>query len=230
MEEARERLPRQVKNVKVKVTVTGKSLDQQKMLKRKMKNCDNAGWITLNPKAGQYPKQALVTLKTGMFELFQTNFLNLMKSFNIGPTNSLQPVESIKVTKNDNGIERIEYDLTMEIGDIPANLKVKIYLTKSSFDVQGLKPHFETVFEALGNRTIAVYFVEVVLDAIFQSMMNECNLEEYNIYCKTQAKLGLDNGVKPLDKNADQKGKKVKTKIQEPKVKKCNICDSKRAE
>ena len=95
--------------------------------------------------------------------------------------NKSQPEESIKITKNDNGIERIEYDLCM-VGDITANLKVKMYSTSSSFDVQGLKPNFATVFDALGNRTIAVYFVEVILEAIFQSMMNDCNLDDYNIW------------------------------------------------
>ena len=232
-DELRESLPRQVKNMKTTVdknelseedtgnevditklagpreTVTGKSLDQNKMLKRKMKNCDNNGWITLES-GGQYPKQALVTLKTGMFEIFQNNFLNFMKSFKIHPSNKHKPEKSIKVTRNDNGIERAEYDLTMELDGVPVNLKVKIYHTKSSFDVQGLKPHFDTVFEGLGNRTVAVYFVEVVLEAIFQSMMNECNLEEFNEHCKNQLQLGLDNGAKLNSQNAAKKAKKVK--------------------
>ena len=103
VEALRESLSRQVKNVKAtidisdeeltnevdlvkqvgpKVTVTGKTLDQNKMLRRKMKNCDNKGWITLES-GEQYPKQALVTLKTGMFELFKNNFLNFIKSFKI---------------------------------------------------------------------------------------------------------------------------------------------------
>ena len=74
-----------VKQVGPKVTVTGKTLDQNKMLRRKMKNCDNKGWITLES-GGQYPKQALVTL----FELFKNNFLNFMKSFKIHPSNKYQ--------------------------------------------------------------------------------------------------------------------------------------------
>ena len=243
-EETREKLPRQVKNLKntievddmsedenvevekynqlkgPMVTVTGKSLDQQKMLKRKIKNCDNKGWITLNRNAGSYPKQAKVTLKTGMFELFQSNFLKMMEKFSIFPMTKMNPEESIKITMNDNGVERIEYDLKMELDNLSVNLKVKIYLTISAFDVQGLKPHFETVFEELGNRTIAVYFVDVVLEAIFQSMMNECNLEDYNKHCKSQATIGLES------KNADVKTKKAKTKVQDSKVKRCNICDS----
>ena len=56
------------------------------MLRRKMKDCDNKGWITLES-CGQYPKQALVTLKTGMFELFKNNYLNFIKSFKIHPSN-----------------------------------------------------------------------------------------------------------------------------------------------
>ena len=54
----------------------------------------------------------------------------------------------------------------------------KLYSTKSSLDVQGLKSYFSKEVEALGNRTIAVYFVEVVIEAIFQCMMNDCNLEQ----------------------------------------------------
>ena len=105
-EETRESLPRQVKNLKTtidisdeettnevdivkptgpRVTLTGKTLDQNKMLRRKMKNCDNKGWITLES-GGQYPKQALVTI----FELFKNNFLNFMKSFKIHPSNKYQ--------------------------------------------------------------------------------------------------------------------------------------------
>ena len=74
-----------VKQVGPNVTVTGKTLDQNKMLKRNMKNCDNKGWITLES-GGQYPKQALVTL----FELFKNNFLNFMKSFKIHQSNKYQ--------------------------------------------------------------------------------------------------------------------------------------------
>ena len=68
----------------------------------------------------------------------------------------MNPDNSIKLTQNENGIERAEYDLTMEIGNKSVNLKVKLYSTTSSFDVQGLKPNFATEFEALGKRTIAV--------------------------------------------------------------------------
>ena len=222
IEEPKERFPRQAKNAKTimqsseiaedenvevdivkpvgpRFTITGKALDQNKMLKRKMKNCDNSGWVTLE-NGGQYPKQALVTLKTGLFEIFQNNFLNFMKSFSIKPANK----DSIKLTKNDNGIERAEYDLTMDLDATTINLKVKIYHTKSSFDVQGLKPHFDTVFEALGRRTIAVYFVEVIMESIFQSIMNECNLEEYNENLKSQIQLGLENS----DQLTSQKGQK----------------------
>ena len=237
IEEPKERFPRQAKNAKTimqsseiaedenvevdivkpvgpRFNITGKDLDQNKMLKRK--NCNNSGWVTLE-NGGQYPKQALVTLKTGLFEIFQNNFLNFMKSFSIKPANK----DSIKLTKNDNGIERAEYDLTMDIDATTINLKVKIYHTKSSFDVQGLKPHFDTVFEALGKRTIAVYFVEVIMESIFQSIMNECNLEEYNETLKSQIQLGLENSDQLTSQNGDKKAKKVK----EIKMKKCNICN-----
>ena len=99
-----------------------------------------------------------------MFEILQNNFLDFMRGFNIYPQNKNHPESSIKITQNDNGVERIEYDLSME--DISANLKVKLYSTTSSLDAQGLKPHYATVFEALGNKTIGVFFAEVVLEAI----------------------------------------------------------------
>ena len=78
-DEIREKLPRQAKNTKaiveiedenivehpdagqkqklVRVTKTGKSLDQNKMLRRKADNCDTGSWVTINNKAGQYPMQ-----------------------------------------------------------------------------------------------------------------------------------------------------------------------------
>ena len=113
--ETREKLYRLAKNAKniidelsdddtmnsvrqVRATVTGKTMDQQKMLKRKMKNCDNDGWISLNRESGQYPNQVHVTLKTGLFELFQGSFLELMKMFNIHPKNRDIPEESTKIT------------------------------------------------------------------------------------------------------------------------------------
>ena len=46
-----------------RIKFTGKTLDQQKMLKQKMLNCNNENWISLNKKAGSYPKQAYVTLR-----------------------------------------------------------------------------------------------------------------------------------------------------------------------
>ena len=126
----------------IRATVTGKTLDEQKMLKRKLKNCENEGWITQNRESGQYPNQVHVTLKTGLFELFQGNFLELMRKSNIHLKNRDKPEESTKITVNDNGVERVEYDLSMDIENTSANLKVKIYSTTSAFDVQGLKPHF----------------------------------------------------------------------------------------
>ena len=110
--------------------------------------------------------------------------------------------------------------------DITADLKIKMYCTKSSFDVQGLKPHFATVISTLGDRTIAVYFVEVILEAIFQSMMNGCNLDEYNLYCKSQAKLGLNQASK-LSKNGGGKSKKEKKKAENAIENKCKLCDTK---
>ena len=254
VEETRERLPRQVKNAKntfeidvtddeleienveevntikqtmkgPRVTITGKTLDQQKMLRRKMENCDNAGWITVNREAGQYPHQTHVTLKTGLFELFQGSFLVLMSGFNIFPLNKSQPEESLKITLNTNGAERAEYDLSMAVGDLAVNLKIKMYSTTSSFDVQGLKPHFSTVFDALGNRTIAVYFVEVILESIFQTMRKECNLDDYNNHLKSQAKLGMEASSEIMDKKSETKGKKAKAK-NVAGDKKCSICDS----
>ena len=164
----------------IRATVTGKTMDQQKMLKRKLKNCENLGWITQNRESGQYPYQVHVTLKTGLFELFQGSFLELMRKFNVYPRNKDIPEESTKITVNENGIERVEYDLNMTIENISANLKVKIYNTKSFFDVQGLKPHFSTTFEELGQRTIAVYFVDIILESIYQSMRNNVNLDEFD--------------------------------------------------
>ena len=247
LDDVREKLPRQVKNAKKtieidddledeadtqlkkqnkgpRVTKTGKILNQEKMLQRKITNCDNKGWITVNLEHGSYPQQAYVELKTGMYEFFRNNFIEFMKSFNIHLLNKAEPENSIKVTENENGIERTEYDLTMKAGDIAANLKVKMYHTKSSFDVQGLKRNYSMVFEELGNKTIAVYFVEVVLESIFQSMMIKCNLDEYNEYCKTQAKLGLNETAKQLNKNETSK-KKEKGKKQAENESKCSICD-----
>ena len=57
----------------------------------------------------------------------------------------------------------------MEVKDFSIKLKVKLYSTKSSLDVQGLKQHFSSELEVLGNRTVAVYFVEVVMEAIFRN-------------------------------------------------------------
>ena len=247
-EEIREKLPRQAKNTKsiveigddddsienidtvqklkgVRVTKTGKSLDQDKMLRRKVDNCNKSGWITINHSAGQYPMQVHLTLKTGMFELLQNNFLAYMKSFNIFPQNKQNPETCVKITQNDNGIERYEYDLIMEIDGTSAGLKVKLYSTKSSLDVQGLKSYFSKEMEALGNRTIAVYFAEVVIEAIFQCMMNNYNLEQFNEYCKEQLNIGLaSHSNQQINKNSEAKSKKSKNKLLSDL--KCNICDS----
>ena len=185
------------------------------MLKRKVDNCDNNGWVTINHKSGQYPMQVHLTLKTGMFELLQNNFLAYMKGFNVFPQNMQNSENCVKITQNENGIERYEYDLSMEINGSSVGLKVKLYSTKSSLDVQGLKSFFSKEIEALGNRTIAVYFVEVVIEAIFQCMMNECNLEQYNQYCKEQLNLGLASTSKQkINKNETKAKKSKKTDLE----------------
>ena len=148
-----------------------------------------------------------------------------MKGFYIFPQNKNHPESSIKITQNENGIERYEYDLAMEVKDISIKLKVKLYSTKSSLDVQGLKHHFSQELEILGNRTVAVYFQEVVIKAIFQCMKNECNLDQYNEYCKKQLNIGLTEASKQLPKTGEGKQKKNKSKQASADVK-CNICDT----
>ena len=115
----------------------------------------------------------------------------------------------------------------MNINNTSVGLKVKLYSTKSSLDVQGLKSYFSKEIEALGNRTIAVYFVEVVIEAVFQCMMNECDLDQYNEYCKEQLNLGLasiNNSKQQINKNGE--GKIKKSKKQTPNDIKCSICES----
>ena len=131
----------------------------------------------------------------------------------------------MKITQNDNGIERYEYDLVMECNEISVGLKVKLYSTKSSLDVQGLKSYFSKQIEELGNRTVAVYFVEVVIESIFQCMMNKYNLEQYNEYCKEQLNLGLANmnSKQQINKNNEAKSKKSKKQVMNDF--KCGICE-----
>ena len=104
-------------------------------------------------------------------------------------------------------------------------LKVKLYSTKSSLDVQGLKSYFSKQIEELGNRTVAVYFVEVVIESIFQCMMNKYNLEQYNEYCKEQLNLGLANMNSKQQINKNNEAKLKKSKKQAMNDFKCSICE-----
>ena len=58
-----------------------------------------------------------------------------------------------------------------------------------------------------------MYFAEVVIEAIFQCMMNECNLKQFNEHCKEQLNQGLANKSKQqIDKNSDSKTTKKNNK------------------
>ena len=114
-----------------------------------------------------------------------------MKTFHMVPENTEKPEESTHLIVDTNGSQRAEYDLKMKIDNEEVGLKVKFYRTKSSFDVQGLSPHFETVFTTLGDRTIAVYFVEVVLEEIFGGIKGSLDLETLNNQFRVLADLAL---------------------------------------
>ena len=120
--------------VSTRTTVTGKVLDQKKMLKRKLKNCGNEDWIEMLDKGNSY--QVHLRLKTGLYEPLASNFVVIMnKNFNICLKDKNNPENSIKHTRNGNGIERTEYDLTLDIDNEEVGFKVKMYLTKSTLDV-----------------------------------------------------------------------------------------------
>ena len=94
-------------NLSTRTTTTGKVLDQKKMIKRKLINCLNGDWIEVLDKGNL--NQVHLRLKTGLYEPLANNFVQIMnKNFNICLRDKNNPGNSIKHTKNANGIERTE--------------------------------------------------------------------------------------------------------------------------
>ena len=71
-------------------------------------------------------------LKTGLYETLAKNFVQIMQNFKISLKDNKNTSNSIKDTKNANGIERIEFDLTMDVEGIEVQFKVKMYELISS--------------------------------------------------------------------------------------------------
>ena len=58
-------------------------LNQIKMMKRKIVNCEKDDWITVNKNRGTYLFTVYTDIKTGLYELLKLHFLEFMKMVNI---------------------------------------------------------------------------------------------------------------------------------------------------
>ena len=84
----------------------------------------------------------------------------------------------------------------MDIDEKEVGFKVKMYLTKSTLDVEGIKPHKETAFNTLGDRTIPQYFAEVILVKIKEGIDKNCDLEKMNSFYENVAKSAYNAEIK----------------------------------
>ena len=87
--------------------------------------------------------------------------------------------------------ERSEYDLVMNIDAKVIELKVKMYHTTSSMDVQGRAPNYNKVFNEFGNKTVAVHFVEDILKQIKEEITKQMDLDDVNRMMKERVEQGV---------------------------------------
>ena len=65
---------------------------------------------------------------------------------NITLKDESDPKSCIHEIQDKNGTERTEFDLLLNITPKPIELKVKMYHTTSSLDVQGRSPDYKRIF------------------------------------------------------------------------------------
>ena len=123
---------------------------------------------------------------------------------NITLKDESDPKSCIHKIQDQNGTERTEFDLLLNITPKPIELKVKMYHTTSSLDVQGRSPDYKRIFKEFGERTLAVYFVEDLLENIKLEVDKQLDLNEVNNFYKERAELGYANEMN-LKKNSNLK-------------------------
>ena len=129
-----------------------------------------------------------------------------MKMVNITLKDESDPKSCIHEIKDKNGTERTEFDLVLTVASKPVEIKVKMYHTTSSLDVQGRSPDYKKIFKEYGDRTLAVHFVENLLENIKEEVNKQLNLNEINNFYKEQAELGYANEMN-LTKKSNLKSK-----------------------
>ena len=165
------------------------------MMRRKLLNCENDEWIVINQSRGTYPYNVYVDIKTGLYELLRMHFLDFMKMVGITPKNESDPSSCVHENRDKNGTERSEFDLKLNASPKPIEIKVKMYHTCSSLDVQGRSPDYNKVFEEFGNKTIAVHFVEDILERIKNEISKQMDLDNVNVMYKEKAEMGIADAI-----------------------------------
>ena len=146
-----------------------------------------------------------------------------MKYFQITLKDEENPTTCVHHIRDNNGIQRTEYDLILHCKNKTIEMKIKMYHTTSSLDVQGRSPEYSTVYEAFGNRTVALHFVEDILVRIKNELSNQIDLNEVNNTCRDKAGQSYKAELNSKKNKKETKHSKIpedgKTKSQAPAMK-----------
>ena len=204
----------------------GMTLDLGKQYKRRVDFCDRALMRIHDPSLhvddqGSADRGLVyVDFQAGMFEAMKINFLKCISS-DFG----IVPIAKPKVELYDQAEERICLDLQMKIKDYTHSVKVKVYNTKCSLDVQGFndkKNKHTKRFEHLNNRTVGEYFAEEIISKVVATIDANVDISKLNSRLKVLASEGRKAAKSKQTHLSDCKvcGKGLKNK----KSTQCSLC------
>ena len=136
-----------------------------------------------------------IDFQAGMFEALKLNFLQC-----IADDYGIIPFAPPKIELFDQAEERI-------VKGIQHDVKVKVHNTKCSLDVQGFHDYSKK-FEHLDNRTVGLYFAEVIVAQVVEKINTTVDITKLNDHLRLLA-------------NEGRKSVKQKAKVSST----CKVCD-----
>ena len=171
----------------------GQTLDLIKQYKRKTEFCDR-DLIRIHNRAvnkkdnGSQNKGLIyVDFQAGMFEALKVNF---MKSVENDFEYEIKPIAAPKVELYGQAEERICLDLSMKVQGTEHDVKIKVYNTRCSLDVQGFHDDYSKRFDHLQNLTVGEFFAEHIITKVVEKISKNVDIIKLNDYIRSLATEG----------------------------------------
>ena len=99
----------------------------------------------------------------------------------------VKPIAAPKVEYYGEAEERICLDLTMKVHGNKHDVKVKVYNTRCSLDVQGFHGDYTKRYDHLNNLTVGEYFAKHVIFSVVEKINKTVDIKKLNNHLRVLA-------------------------------------------